>query len=578
VLYESVISAETRKRLGEYYTPDWLADIVVERTVTDPLNTRVLDPACGSGTFLFHAVRDYIAAAEKASLSIRDTLEGVARHVIGTDLHPVAVTLARVTYLLAIGRQRLTHPERGTIQIPVYLGDSLQWEEQSSDLWSTGNLVIRADDKRELIGTELRFPDSLLEDASRFDLLVKELANRAARRKPKAPIPSLSAVFQRLAIPEQFRAIVDATFKTMCRLHDVGRDHIWGYYVRNLARPLWLSREGNRVDVLIGNPPWLAYRHMTTDMQNVFRKLSEARGLWAGAEIATHQDLSALFAVRTAELYLRKGGRFGLVLPNAAIDREHYAGFRKGNYGDASGRLGLTFEPSWDLRRIRPHFFPRAACVVFGARTEMGSNMTDKASIWTGRLSRTNAPWSEASNSLSQTEGVVRRAGKLTRSPYASAFTQGATLVPRLAFIVEEQEAPPLGLPSGRLAVRSSRSVQEKKPWKGLPGLSGVVETEFVRPLYTGDNIFAYRTGEALRAVIPCNKDRLLEPGEIELHPGLQQWWERAEDTWNANRSTGRLSFKERLDYQSTLTKQLPVPLIVLECTLWPQKSPTAVH
>ena len=87
-----------------------------------------------------------------------------------------------------------------------------------------------------------------------------------------------------------------------------------------------------------------------------------------------------------------------------------------------------------------------------------------------------------------------------------------------------------------------------------------MVETEFVRPLYTGNNIFAYRTGEALRVIIPCNKDRLLEPGEIELHPGLQQWWERAEDTWNANRSTGRLSLKERLDYQSTLTKQLPVP------------------
>jgi len=76
VLYESVISAETRKRLGEYYTPDWLADIVVERTVTDPLNTRVLDPACGSGTFLFHAVRDYIAAAEKASLPFGIRLRG----------------------------------------------------------------------------------------------------------------------------------------------------------------------------------------------------------------------------------------------------------------------------------------------------------------------------------------------------------------------------------------------------------------------------------------------------------------------------------------------------------------------
>ena len=45
VLYESVISAETRKALGEYYTPDWLANRIVTEAVTDPLNQRVLDPA-----------------------------------------------------------------------------------------------------------------------------------------------------------------------------------------------------------------------------------------------------------------------------------------------------------------------------------------------------------------------------------------------------------------------------------------------------------------------------------------------------------------------------------------------------
>jgi hypothetical protein len=53
VLYESVIDAETRKRLGEYYTPDWLAERMVNEKVGDPLNLRVMDPACGSGTFLF---------------------------------------------------------------------------------------------------------------------------------------------------------------------------------------------------------------------------------------------------------------------------------------------------------------------------------------------------------------------------------------------------------------------------------------------------------------------------------------------------------------------------------------------
>jgi hypothetical protein len=72
--------------------------------------------------------------------------------------------------------------------------------------------------------------------------------------------------------------------------------------------------------------------------------------------------------VRVCELYLRSGGRFGVVLPNTAIDREHYSGFRSGRYGGELGVLTLAFSPPWDLRRIRPHFFPRAASVVFGGK------------------------------------------------------------------------------------------------------------------------------------------------------------------------------------------------------------------
>lgn len=574
VLYESIIGAETRKRLGEYYTPDWLADVIVNETVVDPLHSRVLDAACGSGTFLFHAIRLFLSAGEKEGLAVGELIERVTRQVIGMDLHPVAVTLARVTYLLAIGRQRLLDPNRGVIQIPVYLGDSVQWQEQNSDLWAAGNLVIRADDNRELFGSELTFPDGLLDDAGSFDQLVDHLADRASRRKSGTPVPSLNAVFSRLAIPEKFRPVIENTFKTMCRLHDEGRDHIWGYYVRNLARPLWLSRERNRVDVLIGNPPWLAYRHMTSEMQKAFRVMSEARGLWAGAEIATHQDLSGLFAVRACELYLRKGGRFGLVLPNAAIDREHYAGFRSGHYGGKSGELAIAFDPSWDLRRLRPHFFPRAASVVFGTRMELtkqagvnegdwaGRKMPDEVEIWTGRLKVANAPWSEAIGWLRRQAGKVQHVGKLTKSPYAPAFTQGAILAPRVAFVIERQEASSLGLPSGMVAVRSSRSVQEKKPWKELPSITGVIESEFVRPFYTGDNIFPYRAGEPLLAVIPCGKTGLLQPSQIEMQPGLHQWWGKAEELWMTNRSSERLTLTEQLDYQAKLSKQFPVPAL----------------
>jgi type I restriction-modification system DNA methylase subunit len=107
VLYESIIPAEQRHRLGEYYTPDWLAERMVDEVVDQPLEQRVLDPACGSGTFLFHAVRHFIEAADAADHAPADAITGATRHVIGIDVHPVAITLARLTYLLGIGRDRL---------------------------------------------------------------------------------------------------------------------------------------------------------------------------------------------------------------------------------------------------------------------------------------------------------------------------------------------------------------------------------------------------------------------------------------------------------------------------------------
>ena len=52
-LYESLIDPEQRHVLGEYYTPDWLAERVCATAVRDPLNERVVDPACGSARVPF---------------------------------------------------------------------------------------------------------------------------------------------------------------------------------------------------------------------------------------------------------------------------------------------------------------------------------------------------------------------------------------------------------------------------------------------------------------------------------------------------------------------------------------------
>ena len=70
-LYESLIDRDQRHGLGEYYTPDWLAAKMVRHTIDRPIEQHVLDPACGSGTFLFHSLRRFLGEAGKAVLSAR---------------------------------------------------------------------------------------------------------------------------------------------------------------------------------------------------------------------------------------------------------------------------------------------------------------------------------------------------------------------------------------------------------------------------------------------------------------------------------------------------------------------------
>jgi hypothetical protein len=560
VLYESVIAADVRKKLGEYYTPDWLAEKLVESTIPEPLKVRALDPSCGSGTFLFHMVRRYLAAAERAGQGIGDALDGVTQNVLGMDLHPVAVTLARVTYLLAIGPQRLAM-ERGSVRIPVFLGDSVQWRKARPTLWSVNELRIPVNDERELTPPEFVFPQSLLRDPRTFDELVSALADLAIKPQASASRQvSLRSLLTRLAVPAEGRAAVMATFELMCRLHDEGRDHIWGYYIRNLARPEWLSLPENQVDVLIGNPPWLAFRSMPAAMQVDFRAMSEARGLWHGARVAPTQDLSTLFVTRTMELYLKRDGRFAFVMPSAVLDRRQHAGFRGGSYGGKADQLDLHAElhEPWDLRKVRPHFFPTTAAVVFGARSGTPVAMPNAGQRWIGKLPETNARWSEVEAHIQRDASHTDRAKATVRSAYHPRFRQGATIVPRMLFLVERVAAGPLGQVRNRVALRSARSANEKPPWRQQPALEGVLESEFVYHVYLGETVLPFRTLEPAQAVLPIQRKGLLDEAVIAEYPGLSTWWAEARAVWDAHRSSKRLTLDERLNYHGGLSKQLP--------------------
>jgi hypothetical protein len=571
-LYQSVIEPETRHRLGEYYTPDWLAHRIVETVVTEPLTSRVLDPACGSGTFLFHAVRKFLEAAMLDGQPLKRAVGEVGDHVFGMDLHPVAVVLAQVTYLLAIGSRRTI--EAGVpISIPVYLGDSMRWEvAEESILAQTGEIVVPTGLGQTLFNTEeLRFPASVVEDPGRFDQLVDEMATRAASRKRgDKPLP-IGGVLSNFGVNELDRPILEATYRHLCDLHDQERDHIWGFFIRNQARPTWFASPSNRVDALVGNPPWLSYRYMPKELQDIFQLRAKERNLWAGGARGrtTQQDLSAFFVARSIELYLRVGGHFGFVMPLAALSRQTYEGFRAGDFSSKTEETEIAFGIPWDLDEVEPDPFPVPSCVVLGKRvaslksSELVPLPTRRLTAQ-GHVDSYGGPSGASALQWSLTE--PHGAGEIftkANSPYAKRFRQGAILVPRMLVFVEEEAPGPLQ-PSTHVAVRSRRGRLDKKPWRTLPDLTGSVEKIFIKSAYLGEHCLPFRMLTPSKVVIPFDGNTKMSGDDerIDRYPGLADWWRQSERAWIENRSSDKRTLLDQIDYIKQLSAQFPTPNI----------------
>lgn len=578
VLYESVISAETRKGLGEYYTPDWLAEGVIEKAVTDPLTQRALDASCGSGTFIYHLIRLVIREAEKAGWDNRKTLNHIQNHVFGLDIHPVSVVLARITYLLALGDNLLE--DRDELWIPVHLGDSIQWhqntegEEDSIKINTEGvDLTLAQHGHATLFdfGKILAFPLSSIDDPGTFDRLVTAMTDRAKTHTDgQKKRPRVDGILNSFGIhPGHDFDTLTETFNLLCDLNAEGRDSIWGYFVRNQVRPLWLSMQSRRVDVLVGNPPWVSYRFMTADMQTQFKAFSEARNIWHGLKVATHQDLVGLFTVRAAEKYLNDGGTFGLVVPLAVLSRQQYEGFRAGNWGPS---LRGEITEMWDLDNVRPKgdLFPVPAGVIYGKRHSASIGITDKSvphgspdvkTVVSGL--RDKSGWAKTKPQLTFSVAPNRALGTdaIGQSPYRSTVAQGATIVPRMLFFVEQESSTnKLGQSAGRVSVKSYRTNLEKAPWKDQPGLTGVVEKRYVHPVHLGSTIVPFRSLAPWNAVLPIDRGTLI-PEEVlsdDTSSGLGRWWNEASNTWETKKSkSNKLSLWERINFQNLLRKQL---------------------
>ncbi|GAB2517368.1 N-6 DNA Methylase (plasmid) [Corynebacterium atrinae] len=574
ILYESIINPESRKSMGEYYTPDWLAEGIVDKALTDPLTQSALDPACGSGTFVFQAIRRIARAAEEAGWSSAQTVEHIQNHVFGLDIHPVSVMLARVTYLLALGELL---QDRGDIWVPVHLGDSMQWfqpgdhDENVVRINTDGaDLAVEEEDALFSIGRTLAFPLDSMEDTDTFDQLVTAMTDRAKEHTDSTQArPQAGPILRKFGIGKNNPDYVtlEETFNLLCDLNAEGRDSIWGFYVRNQVRPLWLSMEGRRVDVLIGNPPWVAYRFMTPDMQGKYKAFAEKHGIWEGREVATHQDLVALFIVRSVEKYLVKGGSFNFVTPLAVLSRKAYDGFRTGEWGRY---LRGEVTELWDLEKIRPAIFPVPSAVIFGRKHIFDPRAYQKMppsgfpkvkKVMEGLRDKDGWEKTWANLTVSEDKNIVISSESGVRSVYNDTVSQGANLTPRMMFFVVEGDASAskLGKRSGTVPVVSQRGKLDKAPWKELPDLTGVLPSKFIFDVHLGSTTAPFRLLDPWRAVLPVAGDKLMTESEIDAgNDRLRAWWNEAAELWEENRTKqSKLSLLENLNYQQKMIRQL---------------------
>jgi type I restriction enzyme M protein len=89
-VYEELIPKDERHRLGQYYTPPPIVELITEMCITSP-NNRVLDPACGSGGFLvkaYHKLKD-LKRKENPFADENRLHEEILNQLYGIDINPL---------------------------------------------------------------------------------------------------------------------------------------------------------------------------------------------------------------------------------------------------------------------------------------------------------------------------------------------------------------------------------------------------------------------------------------------------------------------------------------------------------
>ena len=556
-LYEGLIRQEQRHKMGEYYTPDWLAEKICKEVIKKPLEKRIIDPACGSGTFLFHSIRLLIQSAEKEKMSTKQTINLICEKIFGIDIHPVAVIFSRITYLLAMLNQiRKDRPDK--VQIPIYLGDSLQWGRD--EVFRELRINVPEDKMSEAKRRQLVFPESICRDSKKFETILREMIKLAGNYKETF---HFEAWIKNQSVNEKEYKQLLKTYKNLLELQRENRNHIWGYVARNLTRPIYLSSEKQKADIVIGNPPWLKFNSMNAEMQKKLKEECFSINLWEkkneNSKLRTSQDISTYFFVRSVELYMKEKGEIAFVMPYGVMNGDHHAIFRKGTFiRGVNDSIHIQFKNAWVFDSQVKNLFKIPSCVLFSVKRKKETVTVPKNILYfKGALPQKNSDLQQANKTLSQEKKDWPKMIE-DKSYYFEKFKQGASLVPRRFLFVEKIQKGKLGSSSSTPLIKGITSNLDKAPWKHTKPLEEKIESQFLKSVYTGQSIAPFRVLDKNTAIIPYTKQAGVMDAKEATREGwtyLSSYLEKVEKLWD-EKGTQKMTFKQRINYQKLLEKQ----------------------
>jgi len=349
--YSSLVDEQIRHDLGEYYTPEWLAQHLLDQAgYRGNLYTKVLDPACGSGTFLVEAIIRLKETCSSEGLSPLETLETILTNIKGLDLNPLAVISARANYVLSI--YDLVFDLGHDIELPVYLADSINVPVEKQD--ETGSryfeyyLNTEVEDfvleipwelvHSQVIGHVLLACEDTISQEQSFDRFL-----RTIQRNDQIEPHLSDRVVERL---RRFYHVIES-------LESRNWDKIWCRIIKNNFSPRGFSP----FDLIIGNPPWVRWSRLPQTYRDRVKSFCNYYGLVSGQGYSggIESDISTVITFSSADNWLRDGGLIAFLITWTVFKSGSARGFRLGNLpGDA----GLKVKLIEDMTNLQP--FPDA--------------------------------------------------------------------------------------------------------------------------------------------------------------------------------------------------------------------------